>query len=232
MKKIERIILLLTLIFIVAFFILLPKFVVIKNISCSSQYGPCLEDIVKKLEGFQEGKLSKVKKELKSYLKSEPEVKDFSFQYKIPDRIIVNIIERKAEFAVKSLDKNIFVFIDSGGKAIAIKESSPLPYIEVNGYTPNVGEIVNDSVFAALNLIKSIYSQYQVTSGKMEINDLYVNFPEGISVIFPLDKDRDILMGSLKLIFNRLNSSLPESRIIEGKKISIIDLRFTNPVLR
>jgi hypothetical protein len=205
---------------------------VIKNISCSSQYGPCLEDIVKKLESFQGKKLLLVKKDLKSYLKNEPEVKDYSTQFKIPDKIIVNIIERKAEFAIKSLDKNVFVLVDLDGNAIAIREESPLPFIEVSGVTPNVGEKVDTTIFSGLTLIKAIYSQYQVLNGKMDNNYLYANFSDGISVIFPLDKDKDVLMGSLKLIFNRLNRSLPESRIIEGKKINVIDLRFTNPVLR
>jgi len=108
-KKIEKIILFLILVLMIAFFLLLPRFIVIKNISCSSQYGPCLDDIVKKLESFQGKKLFQVKKEIKSYLKDEPQVKEYSIQFKIPGKIIVDIIERKAEFAVKSLDKNIFI---------------------------------------------------------------------------------------------------------------------------
>lgn len=232
MKKIEKILFFLILVLVVAFYFLLPRFIIIKNISCISQYGPCLEDIVKRLESNQGKKLFQVKKELKSYLKNEPEVKDYSLQFKIPDKIVVNIIERKAEFAVKSLDKNVFVLVDLDGNAIAIREESPLPFIEVAGVTPNVGEKVDSTIFSGLTLIKSIYSQYQVLSGKMENGYLYTNFSDGISVIFPLDKEKDVLMGSLKLIFNRLNRSLPESRIIEGKRVTVIDLRFTNPVLR
>ena len=55
---------------------------------------------------------------------------------------------------------------------------------------------------------------------------MIVKIAGGVKVIFPLEGDIDVLLGSLRLILSQLNNDEREIRI------GSIDLRFENPVLR
>jgi hypothetical protein len=67
---------------------------------------------------------------------------------------------------------------------------------------------------------------YQVRDFTVQDDSLLVELPGQIRVIFPLDGDSQILLGSLRLIYSKIqNEGNPE-------KYSQIDLRFKNPVLR
>jgi cell division septal protein FtsQ len=208
-----------------------PKVIKIEEISCVSQYGPCssyLSDIVTTVNHKS---LAEAKRKLADSLKSEPSVSDFSFQFKIPNKLQVNLIERKPKFALKDAESNRFALVDEKGLVLKIMDTINLPYLTISDNFPSIGNLVEQKKLFALNLIYDLFTSYQVKSGNIKDQSLLVELPNGISVTFPLEGNRETLLGSLSIILTRLKESEKDIRIGDNK-ISSIDLRFKNPILK
>ena len=209
-------------------FFVLPRLLKITSIVCKSQYGPCSEGLSYKLTGFGGQSLSAVKKNLKLVLGSEPAISNYSFQLKLPSSLEVNLVEDKALFAVTTSDKKHFFLVDVGGVVVRIQDNSNLPLVILGENPPNVGEKVNPKSLFALQTVSDLYRLYQIKEGSLVNDSLETYLPSGEKVIFPLEGDRELLVGSLALIISRLNQAPKDSNI----KVSVIDLRFKNPVLK
>lgn len=205
-----------------------PKFIQINEVVCRSQFGPC--NLGDELLGLAGKSLYETKKEVKSVLLQEDSISDFSMQFKIPGTLEVAVIEKKPKFALKDSSSNLLALIDKEGKVLKIVEDSSLPQVITAGKLPNVGERVKEEYFFALNIVYNVSASYQVMEGRIENNSLLVNVPQGYKVVFPLSGDKDVLLGALRLLIERLNDAGKDSRINEG--ITEIDLRFKNPVLK
>lgn len=216
---------------IASIFITIPKLIKINKIECNSQYGPCSQSLSGDLSKITGENLAGISKFLKNYFKDNPEVTDYSYQYKIPDKLLVNVLEDKPKYSLKDSGKDSFFLIDSSGVAVGIESSSNLPFVEVDNFMINIGDKVTDDKLFALQIINDMFSQYQIKSGKIVENSLEVNLASGVKVIFPLEGNRLALMGALKLINDRLNSNLGDSKI-ELAGVKTIDLRFKNPILK
>jgi cell division septal protein FtsQ len=167
--------------------------------------------------------LFEAKKELKTVLTSDVLVTDFSFQFKLPNTLQVNLLERKPKFALKKRGSGAFALVDSRGIVVSYQDTSALPVLIMSDTPPNVGEMVSDKTLFALEILSDIFSMYQVKSGDLEDESLVIELKGGLRVIFPLEADRKVLLGSLRLILSRLN---------EESNVSTIDLRYKNPVLK
>lgn len=201
------------------------------SIQCSSQYGPCSELISEKLLSFQGQRLGVAKKQISLYLTSDPSIKAFSIRFKIPNSLFVSILEKKSRYALKAKNEEVYANVDINGDVLAIRPESALPFVVISNKLPNLGDKVMDEYLFALGIQEKIYSSYQVRRGELQENYLKVVLSEGYTVFFPLTGDIDKLLGALSLIIYELKRS-PEDSRIEGKGITTIDLRFTNPVLR
>ena len=137
-------------------------------------------------------------------------------------------MEKKPKYALKAEDT--YALVDKEGLVIKIEKETPLPYIELAGVLPNVGEKVSQENNFALELMYNVYASYQVRGGRLENQSLVVELPQGLKVIFPLEGEKEVLLGALRVILDRLNESDKDSRI--GKEITEVDLRFQNPVLK
>lgn len=209
-------------------FLSLPALVKVNHLDCKSQYGPCgaaLEEKIKKSEGLS---LRGAKGTLGSLLKNEVGIEDFSIQYKIPDRLVVDVILTKPKFALKKEGQPQFVLIDKEGIALRWEDSTNLPFVETGGEVPNVGEIAQSREIFALNLMYDVFSAYEIQMGKITDDSLVIDMEGGLTVLFPLEGDKDVLTGSLALILAKLKLHPQDSRI----NVREIDLRFKNPVLR
>ena len=63
-------------------------------------------------------------------------------------------------------------------------------------------------------------------------NQLIFIFADGKKVIFPLKGDREVLMGTLLVILNQLNSEGRGTKIEDINNFKVIDLRYNNPVIK
>jgi len=221
-----------TLLFIIAivlFVLLVPRMLVIKNIICINQYGSCQETLNLKLENLKGKSLEEVKQEVSAIMRQDLFVKEYVLRYEIPDRVVINAISKKAKFVLKSIDKDKLALVDRDGLVLGLGENFTLPRVFISTDYAVVGEKVSKRELFALNLVSDLYYFYQVKEGEMFEDRLEIYLNDGVKVIFPLEGDRDVMLGGLKVILSGLNQDNKDSRI---KKVSEIDLRFKNPVLK
>lgn len=196
------------------------------KIGCKSQFGSCPNDIEEKLLAGKSKSLAGAKKSAEKILKNNFLVSDFSLQYKLPNILLVNLIVRKPEFSLKNSSSGQVANIGSDGRALSITSDMGLPEVVGNFDLPKVGDTVSPESLLALNLQNGVFEMYQVRMGTLNKDSLVVELPMPTRVIFPLQGDRDVLLGALRLIFSKIESG------DEHGKYSEIDLRFKNPVLR
>ncbi len=228
MKHIKKILPVLLILFIVALVVTAPFLIKINDISCQSQYGPCSPDVSQKLDSFKGKSLAAAKKGISGELKSDSTILNFAFQLKFPSTLKVDLIENKAYYALVGKDLTNYFLVDKEGYVIKILPGTNLPRVIVDNPPPNVGEKVGDKEIFSLKIISDLWNLYQIKEGIMTVDGMTVILSQGIKVIFPLEGDKDVLMGSLQLILSRLNGEAKDFKI----NVSIIDLRFKNPVLK
>jgi hypothetical protein len=118
------------------------------------------------------------------------------------------------------------VLVDRDGLILSSGNSIlTIPTLITSENLKNVGEKTNNNQLFALKLIEGVYEMYQVNTGKMIDNSLTVELVSGIEVIFPIDGDIQVLLGSLRLVYAKIESNITGT-------YSQIDLRFKSPVLR
>lgn len=218
----------------VSLFFVVPKKLKIKDIACQSQFGPCNTNILGFINKVENGEksLSDVKKELHGILSSSILISDYSFHFQFPNKIEVNLIERKPKYAVKAEGTDSYALIDKEGYVIYFHDLTGLPVLLTTEPPPNVGEIISDKTFFALEILYGMFSSYQVREGVIEDESLVIELSQGPRVIFPLEGEKEILLGSLMLVLSKLNNDGQDSKIENVSGASIIDLRFKNPVIK
>jgi cell division septal protein FtsQ len=222
------------LILFIGSFFALPRLLKIKEITCQSQFGPCNVEIQKTIDKVKNGgkSLYDTKKELQTLLVSEILISDFSFQFKLPNILVINVIERKPKYAIRTKNSNSYALVDKEGYVVYFQEQTGLPILIVSEPPPNVGQKVSEKTFFALEILYSMFSSYQIREGIIEDESLVIELNQGPKVIFPLEGERDVLLGSLTLVLSRLNAGDEETKIENVSGASIIDLRFKNPVIK
>lgn len=215
---------------IISPFILIPQIVQIKRIECTSQYGVCLPNTQKSIDSINLSNLYKTKNDSENLLSEISTIKDFSVNFKLPDKLSISVIESKPIYAVKSQGSDLVALVDEQGAVTSFVDSTPLTTLITGNQTPNLGEKIDESDLFALTIISNISEK--ITSAKIEDNKLRVKLESDPDVIFPLNGDKDVLLGSMTLILSRLKDDGENLRIEEAGSIREIDLQFKNPVIR
>lgn len=209
--------------------LLFERLIIVKKIECLSQYGRCDEAVNRNLAVGLGKSFSEMKFTLKSVLSTDSLVDSYTYRFKLPDIVRVDIIFRKGQFAMQKKDAVEFAVVDKNGFVLAKVKQTNLPLIIVTEDLPKIREKVKEDRLFALDLIYRIYYFYQVRTAEVVSDSLFFDLPSGIKVIFPLSGDKDVLLGSLRFILFRLNQTGEDSKI---GKIQVIDLRYKNPIIR
>jgi len=214
-------------------FLLIPRRIIINKFSCSNQFGPCSEAVLNLLNDANTGNLNllKAKQNVENVLESEVLIKSFATQYKFPDVLEVFVFERKSAYALMSGNESILL-IDKEGYVISITDETGLPNLKDETLTLDVGEKVDDQRLFALEVYLVTYSNYQIEEANLYSDRLVIELDTNLTVIFPLEGSRDVLLGSLRLILAELNNENINTDAAERGRIRTIDLRFENPVLK
>jgi hypothetical protein len=185
----------------------------------------------KNLQALQGQNLEEVKIRIKTLIFNNPVITSYSTRFILPNSLMVNVLEKKPVYAIRPIADNIYFDIDKEGVAVKIQKENNLPLVTTSLKLPNVGEKIDNKMLFGLEIVNSIYYSYQVVDAAVENDSLTVLLPGGITVIFPLEGNRDALLGAFKLIFERLKADNSGANNDLGK-ITNIDLRFKNPVLK
>ena len=231
--KTEKILIVLALAVILIFpLLIVPRILKIEEITCKSQFGQCNSILSEKLAGLTGKNYYDLKKEIKSLFDQEALVEEYSFQFKLPNRLEVGVLEKKSRYGLKNKGQTAVFLIDSEGNVTSKVESASLPVLEMETDTLEVGRKVGQKTLFTLQLLSDLFTFYDVRTGKIDGDGFKVKLPEGYGVIFPLKGDRQVLIGSLLLVLQQLNSEEQNSKIEKTNKQTIIDLRYKNPVIR
>ncbi len=201
-------------------FLVLPRAVKVKKVECYSQYGLCSNDFLAKVNPALGNSINDAKKVVAEEFKSTKLIDNYSFRFKLPATLRIDIILKKPKYAISNKNTNEIAVLDSKGTVLQKTEKTNLPYVITVDSLPNVGETVDVKKIFSLELVYDIYYLYQVKSGEVVGDSLEVNIAGSGKIIFPLEGGRDILLGSMKLILSRAG------------KFKEIDLRYKNPVIR
>jgi len=197
------------------------------KVVCKSQTGVCPESLNNKIQNLNNKKLVTLNRQIKKILANNYLVNEYSIRFKLPNIYIIDLIAREPVFALKDMDTQKIALVSSEGKILAFSNNSYVPIVgvELNSELvegSNVGEI---NLFA-LRLTDGVNKMYQIKSSQIQNNSLLVELRSQIRVLFPLDGEIDVLLGSLRLIYSKVEGDNSLSNYRE------IDLRYKNPVIR
>ncbi|OGM58312.1 hypothetical protein A3A75_04755 [Candidatus Woesebacteria bacterium RIFCSPLOWO2_01_FULL_39_10] len=198
---------------------------------CESQYGPCNDNISEKISKLEGLKLYNIKKSVRQFFDDEPYVSEFSYQFQLPSRLHIQVVEKKPKFALNNSSQRLTALVAKDGKVLSLKESSTLPTLDIDSVLPKVGEKVSSENLFALEIVYALTHDYKIKTAKVNESHLVIEVMGGPRVIFPLEGDMDLLLGSFVLLVNGSGNLMKDLKIdgLEGK---IVDFRFKNPVIR
>jgi hypothetical protein len=211
--------------------VILNNFLKLKNISCRSELDNCNSALSAKLNSLKGQKLFKSVKIANNILKEDATVSSFSMQYLPPFGFSVNVIEKHPKFAITDGQSGIYEQLDMNGYAISLTNSTNLPVL-TTAKKPDLGQKIDEEGLFALNIISDVKKTYDINKSELTTDGLVIELNKGIKVLFPSTGDRQVLIGSLILIYNDLEDPNGSKLNTSGKKIATIDLRFKNPVLK
>lgn len=231
MKKLETLTKIISILFIIGFLFYWPRFVIIEQVECISQFGECspvLYELYKKMEGKSLYKSFDIAKKI---YKSESLIRDYSLSYKFPKSLSVVVNEKKPMYALSAKDRKPIAILDKNGEVIYFLDTSNLKVVVSDKEIPSVGNRVDDKTLFALKIVYLVNLYYDIHNAHLESDRLVFFSNDNIKVIFPLDGDLYKLVGSYNLIRGRIKNITKD--IINSDDESFeIDLRFKNPIIR
>src|SRR3989344_1859832 len=206
---------------------IIPGFIRINKITCISQYGPCNLFLEEKLKGYEGKSYREVKRGIKKDLKGLVFVERYFLQDQIPRGIEVNVVQTKPKYALQY--ENEVYLINNAGIVTASSDTTGLPALKVKSIDKKIGDAIEPKLFFSLGIFNEVYEYYKVTSGSYSDDTLTIKIKDGPEVIFPNEGEREVLIGSLIVIMQQLNSGSEKFRIEKAKEDTTIDLRYKNP---
>ena len=232
MKYRRKILIILLVLFPILIVYIFPRAVRIDRIECANQYGICNEDLMDKLNAAGSNNLHDSKETIVEVLQNDSTINDFSIQYKLPNVLRINVIDKNPKYAISNMDVKTIAIVDGSGEIVGFTENTNLPKVMLDTRIPNVGDSIDESTIFALKLVYGVRLSNKVFDAKIEKKNLFITLEDGVKVIFPTSGDVEILLGSANLLLSRLNAITKDTRIENTESISEIDLRFNNPVVR
>lgn len=207
----------------------IKKSIKISNIVCVSQFGECHKELVDSFVLATGRDYKIVKKYLEDILNNDSRVDSYLIQYRIPSTVKVEINSKKPKYSIYSRTNQKTYQIGEDGTLLSETSSSDLLKISVDGLETNLGEKISNEYLNASLIMEYLNFLFSIKEGEVQKNILKVQSNDGVSILIPLDNDINLMIGSLRLIFSRLNDG---SEGIRMSDIREIDLRFKNPILR
>lgn len=211
--------------FVLSIPLVIKKIIIINKIECFSQIEDCPPDLFQKLQASNGRDYYVVKKYLSDVLNNSFNVSNYLIQYKIPSTVKIDITVKKPKFCIKYADK--LFEIDKNGLVLGEVVRCDLTVINSN-LSVRVGKEVDSKIKSALLVFEKVDYLYDPNNIRLLDNEFRMDI-NNKTVIFPYDSDIDVLVGSIRIVFSRLND---ESQAIKMDEVHEIDLRFKNVVIR
>ena len=229
MKKRLLLVLLLGALIVGVYFLF--RSVKVVNIYCKNQYGGCSSDITESLMFARGEQIISAKKKIETVLRDNVLISQYVVRYKLPDTLNVYVIEESPQVAIKESDNTFSVFT-AEGQLIGVLPEVNVPTLLLEDYNPNVKQREY-----ATELLFALHQIYGVWFGRIHYDGIVCDV-QSHQVIFPLEGDVDVQLGTLQLLLFQLNTGGENSKIESAQDESIpmpaqvFDLRYKNPVIR
>lgn len=201
-------------------FFILPRIIKIFDFDCENQDSQCSDSLMDELELIKNLNLVQSKSKAEQILR-DTYVKDYSLHYKFPGKLEIRVIENRPKYALRIAPS--FILVSEDGLVLGISDTTNLPYITKDSALPKKGDKISKEELYALELVFDISQIFEMKEAFIENDSLHIVLKEGILVILPLDKDKELLVGSLVLLMKEIK---------EEGEFNTIDLRFENPILK
>lgn len=221
----------LVVVLVITLALVLPNKIKITNVTCQSQWGECDPILATDLSKYAGSSFNDVGSGVKKYLTSSALVEKFTISYSYPSTLRVNLTQKRGIYGVAGSEKGLVALVDTNGYAVGSAQSTNLPMLIVDRKTPRVGEKMDEETFFGLKLLNDMNYLFQIKTGSLTKDAIEFKLSDGKIVLFPKAGDIKLLIPALQLIIGELNSIQQQSKM-NGKVITVIDLRFSNPVLR
>ncbi len=198
----------------------------ILNIECTPVESDCYNQLY--LSNYIGRDYLTVKSELTKNLTNNNLVDFFIVQYNIPSTVKVDVVFKKGSINMLVKSGN-YLIIDKNNQVLINNKNDSLPTIinEVREYSIN-DYLIKDDKFS-IELYTKIDTIYKIKEARIYDKYLKLILDTGQVIYFPTEGDVDVLAGSVRLIFSRLNEGVQGIRMEDVREI---DLRFKNPILR
>jgi hypothetical protein len=185
---------------------------------CTTQKGNCPSEIDSLL---QEAVGLSVKESLQStnkILKEDSAINNYKVKYIFPQRLNVILELKNPSVLVKYTGFSTPIVLGEAGSPMRSMATHDLPTLLVEGEGKDLKR--------AIPLVLSLHEYYGLQSFTLDTNTLRSKTNDGITLVLPINKDLDILLGSVNLTLSQLNQEL------QGIRIEEVDFRYDNPVGR
>lgn len=227
--------LIVTLIFV---FVVLIRTISIGRINCKTTISQaCDEDISAILSKYKDSKLYSSYNLISTDLKNEPSIEEFVIAFDISNLgWNVEILPKSPVSAITNKNMHKFLFVADNGYVISTLDSNnlSLPLLVVASDLPEKGVLLDKSVVFALSIIRDFKFMYNVDYGSLTPDGLVIELDSKKRVLFPLEGDREVLVGGVMYILGRLEKQTDITKQEKDLLMNYfeIDMRFENPVLR
>lgn len=192
----------------------LKKIIKIKKIICTTQFGPCPEDLLFNLSPES--------------LSQNNKVQNFSTQYIFPNTLQYKLILSKPLINLFLESQNKTISLDASGIVLGQAVSQDLPLIYAR---PNSPSDQNTYKYIS-NIVHFISAENQISDITLKNDQLFFLY-QNTNIILPIEGDIDETLGKIRLTLSWLNSYPQNFRIEEVERglPESIDLRFKDPLI-
>lgn len=207
---------------------LLFFFLKVRTVSCEADGSiQCSSLLFEKLSAFQGNRLFQSERKIRNTLSSEPEVLSYAVKTSPLGDITVRITLREGSIALKPESSNTYTLYTKDGILVKEAAQTSLPTVVLKE------QISTEAVPFVAALSYQLTTILPISQMTVEGESLKVVLRDNRILIYPLQGDIDVLLGSTLITFSQLN--LTEGKLIIDRQAVVIreiDLRFKNPVLR
>lgn len=209
-------------------FVSLFFFLKIRSVSCSADHTPsCPSSLLEKLQAFKGSRIFQSERKIRNTLSSEPEVLSYAVKTSPLGDITVRITLREGSIALKPESSNTYTLYTKDGILVKEAPDTSVPTVVLKE------QINTEAVPFVAALSYQLTTILPVSQMTVEGESLKVVLRDNRILLYPLQGDIDVLLGSTLITFSQLN--LTEGKLIIDRQAVVIreiDLRFKNPVLR
>ncbi|MCL5095109.1 MAG: FtsQ-type POTRA domain-containing protein [Patescibacteria group bacterium] len=224
LRKILFLLIFLSLVIALSFFLLKSEVFLIKNVIVTTDYNvKANPEIIKILEKTQKQNFFLLKpEEIAGKIKTQDlKIEEVKISREFPGKLFVKIQTRLALAAVKTQDG--YFFIDKEGLIFEHgKESGAIPTLNLGLQNPKVGSRIDGKEEIVFKILAFLKGKEEIVFITKEADYYFLQLTEGLSVLFPGKDETQEKLDSLQMMLTRFK--------IEGKRPIKIDLRFAKPV--